>query len=53
MYDASQFGQLNRLTEDFGMCYPVHGNQLGQGWEPPIRTHKLMLVSFRPLVNSL
>jgi hypothetical protein len=65
MYDASQFGQLNRLTEDFGMCIPIHRNRLAGDVSPPgmstkpdgglsDRPHaqKLTLLSLGLLVNS-
>ena len=42
MYDASQFGQLNRLTWDFGIA--------DLRWI--IRTHKSPFI-FRSLVKSL
>jgi hypothetical protein len=44
MYDASQFGQLNRLTWEFGIYIPIsHRNQLGSGCGASTLT-KLMVV---------
>jgi hypothetical protein len=58
MYNASQFGQLNRFTGDFGICRPIFeaaGTSLVRVWPQAtlielmvvhriIRTHELAFV---------
>jgi len=68
MYVASQFGQLNRLTWDFGafgMGRPIESNvkALGQGaatkhgdldGHPSAHSHaQMVIIIFRPLVTRL
>jgi len=60
MYDASQFGQLNRLTGDFGMWTPMWLAECDLKPTPKlkvvrqlIRTHKSAPSIFKALVNSL